>query len=454
MGQSLGDLFVKLGFEVDDSKLKSFDASIKSTFNTILGFAGITASVAGFVSIAKGAEETALSLDRLTTIYGTSTKAAQAWGAAVHEAWPDRTYAQGLSSFGNIAAYINNAAMSTSGMGALYRLGVNDYTTADRQHPEKAINELYDTIPKLLAAHPEQRGLYSKLVGDVTGDPANIKIFEMGRAFANKAAENITVLQDDLDKITETSRKISGMEDQWDKFINHALGSLAPGATGFLETVDKSDGVWNKIWNGVDWIGKNSYVPGLIDDIGKHSYLNTPMDGAKNIGAELGKGMGETTAQRAARARKYFEAQGWTDEQAAGMVNRLLKEDDTLAPERVNPSSGAYGIAQWLSKSRLADFKAHAGHDIKGSSFEDQLEFMNYELTKGHEQAAGKAIAATNNRADAEQATRDKYERPDLTVNVTQNISSDDAHQAGKVSAQALQDNITAAYLNRLGNNQ
>ena len=69
-----------------------------------------------------------------------------------------------------------------------------------------------------------------------------------------------------------------------------------------------------------------------------------------------------------------------------------------------------YGLAQWEGP-RQRDFAAWAGHDIRGSSFAEQLRFVQYELTHS-EAAAGRALrGATDARSAAEIVTR-LYERP------------------------------------------
>jgi hypothetical protein len=114
--------------------------------------------------------------------------------------------------------------------------------------------------------------------------------------------------------------------------------------------------------------------------------------------------------QRARVARDFFISQGWTPAQAAGIAGSLEQESG-VDPASRNKKSGAYGIGQWLG-SRVADFKAWSGHDLEGSSFEEQLAFMQYELTKGKEQAAGRQLRAARTAAEAAALHATAYERP------------------------------------------
>lgn len=101
---------------------------------------------------------------------------------------------------------------------------------------------------------------------------------------------------------------------------------------------------------------------------------------------------------------------GWSAEQAAGIAGSFQQES-SLNPNAVNPTSGAYGIGQWLAPRR-ADFKAWAGKDIRGSSLDEQLAFFQYEVTKGKEKAAGDKLRAARTAAEAARIHSEEYERP------------------------------------------
>ncbi len=88
-----------------------------------------------------------------------------------------------------------------------------------------------------------------------------------------------------------------------------------------------------------------------------------------------------------------------------------LQQESGLNPFAVNPQSGAYGIAQWLG-SRVADFKAFSGKDLRSSTLEEQLAFHQHELTQGKERKAGDLIRAAKTAADAARIHSEAFERP------------------------------------------
>ncbi|CAM2143820.1 Phage tail lysozyme domain-containing protein [Pararobbsia alpina] len=148
---------------------------------------------------------------------------------------------------------------------------------------------------------------------------------------------------------------------------------------------DTNAGVWDRIKSGV------------------RSFFSTE-------GGHFASRQNGAEQQRARVAMDYFMSQGWSREQAAGMVGSLIQEGG-LDPSIRNKTSGAYGIGQWLG-ARVGDFKAWSGHDLEGSSLQEQLAFMQYELTQGKEQAAGRALRATTTAAQAAAVHATAYERP------------------------------------------
>lgn len=114
------------------------------------------------------------------------------------------------------------------------------------------------------------------------------------------------------------------------------------------------------------------------------------------------------------KALAFFQKAGWTLEQSAGIVANLVHESG-LNPGAVGDRGKAVGVAQW-HPDRQAKFKEWAGHDIKNSTLEEQLGFVNHELTRGAEQFAGKMLAGSRNAADAAARMSKYYERPKDTV--------------------------------------
>lgn len=109
-------------------------------------------------------------------------------------------------------------------------------------------------------------------------------------------------------------------------------------------------------------------------------------------------------------AMNLLQGLGWAKDHAAGIVANLQRESH-LKADAVGDSGQAYGIAQW-HPDRQAAFKEKYGKDIKGSSLEDQLRFVNFELTEGAEKKAGALLKASRSAEEAGMVVSKNYERP------------------------------------------
>ncbi|MCI0152198.1 phage tail tape measure protein [Paraburkholderia sediminicola] len=94
---------------------------------------------------------------------------------------------------------------------------------------------------------------------------------------------------------------------------------------------------------------------------------------------------GVLASERTRYAVASLMKMGWSKEQAAGLAANLNFESG-LRPNIVGDSGAAYGIGQWHA-DRQAEFKRAFGHDMRGSTLDEQLQFVHYELTRGRDGA-------------------------------------------------------------------
>lgn len=102
-------------------------------------------------------------------------------------------------------------------------------------------------------------------------------------------------------------------------------------------------------------------------------------------------------------------SKGWSQEQAMGIAANLHQESN-YDPKAVGDSGKAYGIGQW-HPDRQANFKKQFGKDIKGSTLEEQLAFVDWEL-RNTEKGAGNRLMGATNAGDAASIVSQYYERP------------------------------------------
>lgn len=105
----------------------------------------------------------------------------------------------------------------------------------------------------------------------------------------------------------------------------------------------------------------------------------------------------------------YFVSKGWSKAQAIGIAANLMRESG-FGANAVGDDGKAYGIAQWHA-DRQEMFKKFAGHDIHGSTLEEQLAFVDHEL-RNNEKRAGDRLRGATTPGEAAGIVTQYYERP------------------------------------------
>lgn len=162
-----------------------------------------------------------------------------------------------------------------------------------------------------------------------------------------------------------------------------------------IAAVDLFSAVWDRDWKRAKF-AVGEFVSGT-----RKTYGERPPEVAAPT---------QRTGNKEQDALSYFQSQGWTREQSAGIVANI-KRESAFNPSAVGDSGKAYGIAQW-HPDRQAEFEKKFGKSIKGSTFEDQLAFIQYELTQGKEKRAGEILRQTQTAPQAAAAGSKYYLRP------------------------------------------
>jgi len=119
----------------------------------------------------------------------------------------------------------------------------------------------------------------------------------------------------------------------------------------------------------------------------------------------------EKPSEREERAYRFFISMGLTPIQAAGIVGNLKQESSTFNTKDVGDGGESIGIAQW-SSIRRKDFEKVFGKEFKDSTFQEQLQFIWWELNNTEKRALDKLKTATT-AAEAAALFDKFYERSD-----------------------------------------
>lgn len=271
----------------------------------------------------------------------------------------------------------------------------------------------------------EKMGIDMSLFNLMKGGSANLKSqLDAQKDLANSEAN-----------VAEASEKV---RRQFDLLENEIKSKAIPWLSEFLDVLLSPE-----FRATMDALGKGlGRIAEIFEFVGKKignlfGWVSTATESKKGFLQELDdkifggydkKSSGKASSNAVEITQKLIKM-GWTPEQAAGIVGSLQQESG-LNPNAKN-NLGMYGIAQW-NTTRRADFKAWSGKDISQSTLDEQLAFMNYELTKGKEKAAGDKIRLTKTAEQAAYVHARYYERPgDQEANYDKRASYADSILAG-----------------------
>jgi Phage tail lysozyme len=474
--QSIGELFVSLGFDVDDQKLKNFNDGIRNLSNDMLKFAGISSlSLAGLAYFMSGSANAATAMQNFNIQTGQSIDGLQKFIAVMRQTNPAETFESGLAAAKNLNTYLTEARMGQRSMMELNMLG---FTPDHIPTEEETIRGLLKSFPQAYAKWGPQ--FASKWTEAIFGTAGAVPALLSGDNYDALGAKGMAS-QENLQALQDYNKQLSEIGVSWDALKMKITGDAAPAivsalnwmteaARSFSSQSKPGEKPEDKYDNYADYIDQEGIGAVLAHVLGRGfgamgSAARFAAAGFQGHEArekyyrEQGFWWAEPAppgSEAAAPAdqgtpdfvQRFFQSKGWSKAQAEGMAARLMKESN-LSPTAKGDNGQAYGVAQW-HPDRQADFAAYAVKDIRQATLEEQLDFMNYELTRGKEKAAGDQLRQTTTPLGAEGITTGMYERPAITQNNTMYISGANAEEIGEeIMRQIVQKQTDAAYAQR-----
>ena len=453
MAQSIGDLVINLGFNVDKQKLDDFNDSVNDTFQGILKFAGLDLSVQGLAKIGTTAAQSALWMRDLNASFGTSYDWMQKFQGqwAFFHPGDDPNSVAGVER--HVAEYQARMRRGEGG-GEAGRFGI---------FPSDSLDQMFEKVRTqipLMIKSGMTLGQISELATKIFGDPNIMVMLQASDKELENAGQLLQLTEQQKSETVEAAQALGSLHLAWDNFTNHIVASLASFFNKGAEEISQK-GWGTVIREGIKNLPANEMKLGPAIVKKEHEFgmgiygvargilwgtkddpYGLYQDYKKPLNQESGGGGG-----RKQQAISYFMSQGHSQAQAEGMVAGLMKEDGSLDPGATNPTSGAYGIAQWLTKSRVAGFQEHEGVPLKGSSFEQQLDYIEWEL-RHQENKAGKLLDQAQTKEQAQNSWKNDYERsvPITNHNTINVYGPGDPHEAARAVVQGIVEVTVAQY--------
>ena len=401
MATPIEEFFVGLGFKIDSHGMSAFTGGVfkATTMTQKLGFAAIQAAI----EVEKMTVKVARQFEKLyyaAEIANTSVASLQAWEYAAQQIGLSSAEAEGM------VKGLGTAMRTNPGIEALMT-GLGVRTRTNNGELRNTTELMHDLVGQLMKMPFYQGAAYAAIFGI---SPDELKLMEDHYGEAEKAAADFAAKQRaagvDADALATKSRLFDNdlralggsLEIAGEKIAIWFMPSLDGMATGLMHVIDQLTGAEKVTNSWIESLEELGRVPGFaflvhMAHLEAKGWDEIFDDGTGNAGTAFdnyagllssSKGDSKTTSS----LMRAIMGMGYTQEAAAGIAANLMDESGGN-PAVVNGSH--YGIAQW-DTNRQADFAAKYGHDIHGSSLQEQLAFLNYELTEGKYKDVGDKI--------------------------------------------------------------
>lgn len=232
----VGELFVALGFDVDDTKLKSFNEGIKSSMNDLLKMSGVAAGAV--YSINKFIEDSlynSAALRQFTAETGESTEALKKWQVAAQLANPEMSIDEVTAAFKRMNSAITEAQYSGAKGGIFSQLGIDNAQN-------KTSAQLLDELRQNFSYNVKRWGLPKTLdFMEQLGVPKSMaRTFQMSDEDIERMTRGLTITQKQTQEINNLSDALRRVSMEWQHFKDETTAQYSNKLIEFLENTKAS----------------------------------------------------------------------------------------------------------------------------------------------------------------------------------------------------------------------
>ncbi len=223
---NIGELFIFLGFDVDDKKLKAFKEDIKDGLNSLLKMSAAgAAAVYAINTFVEGAIRTSTALSDISVETGMATDAMQRWANVISTTDPSASFDQVLQTIHSIQDAITKSKLAGADPHAFAMLGIQNFQNLNGTQVLDVLRRAYQQNPAIFGDKNFLSLLYKDL--GISNPASLIKSFQLSDSQFQKKWDLPIFTQDQIQK-------------------NVALGNSIDTLTNRLEYLR---GVWTADWS-------------------------------------------------------------------------------------------------------------------------------------------------------------------------------------------------------------
>jgi hypothetical protein len=428
-GAVIKEYVFALGWDIDDAADRKFARALKDTDNAVLAV-GASLTAAGIAALTF-TDKMADSMEKLYfATRRTGTTAAEFQGLQLSIANAGGSAAAAAQSMENLSRYVKS---QPGGADLLKSWGVDEKGIKNSATGLEELGRIWQKMSETV----EGRNLAEKEAGIVGTDYSTFQALISGKyeeeaAKAKARTEEIRKMFNLTPKDLEDAHKLEDevrdlvpvfiaagqkIESDFNAPVSKLIGLLDHALTNIVAFADaiKANG-----FASVDrTIGKNihdnmvaSGIPESAVDLLFHPWETEKNWATNTVPKALGM-RGKSTdgmMTSAEEAHSYLTNLGWSPVAAAGIVGNLMQESGVGTNPHMNDDPAHQGMAQW-DATRQAEFRHLTGHDLAHATQQEQLWFINWELTHGKRFAAtAAALRGAKNTQDASDIVQNGFE--------------------------------------------
>jgi hypothetical protein len=211
---NIGEVFLELGFDVDEQKLKDFDAGIKGLETNMLKLSAAAAgSVLGLDVFLSKVTDRATAMKQFGDQTGYSMRAFQEWALVINQTNPLIGIEQAQEKYKAFTEYVKNINWGAGGGGILSQLGVNYIPGAD---PNQYLEELSKKLPGFIAQFGRARA--GMLLDQIGVGAGSIDALLTTQGQRDRMTQGLLMPDGQVRHLDEVNEALARFDQRWRKF--------------------------------------------------------------------------------------------------------------------------------------------------------------------------------------------------------------------------------------------
>lgn len=241
---NVGELFVSLGFDVDDKKLKEFNNGIKTTANELLKLAAIATGGVGAYDNFFGFLNRSIAIKNFQTETGQAAEGLQRFQSVVNQVNASISTQEAAGKYRALANAMTDISQQGGGgslarlTGGAFHVGMKeeDVIEAIRNYKQQFINENGGGQIGI-AAH-------ARLLDAVGLGAGTERAFDMSGGQYRAMSDFAVRSQSSIESGTRLANMIALLNQKWQVFVDNLLANWAPTFIRWSDQIEKSFEKW------------------------------------------------------------------------------------------------------------------------------------------------------------------------------------------------------------------